>query len=34
MYLSVCQPFPLVKLLKGLLPITAGVPGKKKFCAA
>lgn len=30
MYLSVRQPFPLVKLLKGLLPITAGVPRKKK----
>lgn len=33
MYLSVCQPFPLVKLLKGLLPITAGVPRKKVLCS-
>lgn len=33
MYLSVCQPFPLVKLLKGLLPITAGIPRKKPPCS-
>lgn len=33
MYLSVCQTFPLVKLLKGLLPITAGIPRKKVLCS-
>lgn len=30
--LSLCQPFPLVKLFKGLLPITIGIP-RKDFCS-